>query len=185
MVASTTYVVGTSGNWNKDLNTFPPTKTKYDVTMYGTEKCTYTVEGGRVTSVSLTELKINPSNRNPYQQAKCKRVKNGVTDQGTGNDDGGHLIGAQFGGTGEQINYVPMPPVVNRSGRDNNWYAMEQVWANYLSKQTSSPKITNLVITINYSSGNSRKPESFTVVWEQYDEVNDKTVKLTEFIPNK
>ena len=180
-VTGTSYVVGARGNWNKDLNTFPPTKTTYEVKMYGTEKCINTVEGGRVTSVTLTELRINPSDRNPYQQAKCKRVKNGITDQGTSNDDGGHLIGAQFGGTGEQINYVPMPPGVNRSG--GSWYAMEQAWANYLSQQGNSPRIKNLVITIIYS-GNSKKPTSFKVTWDQYNYETDVFERLTKNINN-
>ena len=83
-------------------------------------------------------------------------------------DDGGHLIGTQFGGTGDQINYVPMPVSVNRAGGNDNWYAMEQAWADYLSNRGTSTKIKDLVITVNYSGG-SKKPTTFDVTWKQFN----------------
>jgi hypothetical protein len=49
-------------------------------------------------------------------------------------DDGGHLFGAQFDGPGEQINYVPQHVNQNQkvAGGVDNWYKMEEDWADYL-----------------------------------------------------
>lgn len=47
-------------------------------------------------------------------------------------DQAGHIIGNQFGGVSETINYLPMTPRLNGSGGE--WYKMEQEWAGYLRK---------------------------------------------------
>jgi len=114
-----------------------------------------------------------------YQQAKCKRIKEGSLISPV--DDGGHLIGTQFGGTGDQINYVPMPQSVNRSG--GAWYRMEDAWADYLTEQGTNPRIRNLVITINYT-GSSKKPNSFIVTWKQFDIETNKFVNQSATINN-
>jgi len=74
-------------------------------------------------------------------------------------DDGGHLIGSQFGGPGEQINVIPMKSSVNRSG--GKWYQMESQWANALA---ANKTVTDIKITIDYT-GDSLRPSSFSVTW--------------------
>jgi len=162
LVAGTNYTVGTKGSWNRNLNTFPLSITngQYVVTMYGNVPCTYFVNGGKVVRVTISELRDVTSDRNPYQQAKCKRIKDGDPS-----DDGGHLIGTQFGGTGDQINYVPMPISVNRSPGD--WYKMEMAWA---SKIDNGIAITDIEIIINY--GSDLKPTGFEVKWKENGVLN-------------
>jgi len=106
------------------------------------------------------------------------RIKDGIVTSPV--DHGGHLIGSQFGGPGEQINYVPMSETLNTSGP---WYQMEMEWANYLSQQTGSPRIRNLFILIIYD-GNSKKPKSFEVSWEEFDLVQNKFVEKEREIDN-
>lgn len=72
------------------------------------------------------------------------------------NDDGGHLIGNQFNGSGQIDNLVPQNSGINRSGGE--WYKMEQDWAKTL-KDGSSVKVD---ISPNYS-GSSVRPDNFKV----------------------
>ncbi|WP_420873344.1 DNA/RNA non-specific endonuclease, partial [Paenibacillus silvae] len=53
--------------------------------------------------------------------AKAKRDKSGKGDKGQGrltDDDGGHLIGAQFKGPKDIDNLVPQNSQINRSGEN-------------------------------------------------------------------
>lgn len=110
----------------------------------------YTTDGiGRISNAQ-GQLQLGEGERNPYAQRKV-----GGTDR-LSNDDGGHLIGNQFKGSGEIDNLVPQNSGINRSGGE--WYKMEQQWANAL-KEGSVVKVD---ITPNYS-GNSLRPDSFKV----------------------
>lgn len=71
-------------------------------------------------------------------------------------EDGGHLIGKQFNGSGQIDNLVPQNSGINRSGGE--WYKMDQNWANALN-EGSKVKVD---ITPNYS-GNVARPHSFNV----------------------
>ncbi|MDM5351653.1 DNA/RNA non-specific endonuclease [Lysinibacillus sphaericus] len=76
-------------------------------------------------------------------------------------DDGGHLIGAQFKGPKDIDNLVPQNSQINRSGGE--WFNMETEWANAL-KETPPKKVT---VQINPTySGNSMRPDSFIVEYE-------------------
>ena len=98
--------------------------------------------------------------RNVYQQMRCKRIKDGKITSPV--DQGGHLIASQFGGPGEQINYVPMAGSLNGGGGE--WYEMEMAWAKFLDP-TNTNTITNVVITIQYCS--TKKPTKFIIRWEE------------------
>jgi len=142
----------------------PPTNGIYNVDGFK-----YTVENGLVTKVEVALLgKVNPSwDRNGYQQSiKCNKAKNGTQ----GNDQGGHLIGSQFGGSGEQINLVPMKSSVNGPGGD--WYTMEQKWAN------GGKTITGVEIKIIY--GVDKRPTNFLVKWSE-NGVEMPTIKIENF----
>ena len=52
-------------------------------------------------------------------------------------DDGGHLIGTQFHGSGDIDNLIAQNRQINRSGGE--WYKMEEIWANAL-KETPPKK---------------------------------------------
>jgi len=82
--------------------------------------------------------------RNPYAQ----RTVGGADRMPT--DDGGHLIGKKFNGSGQIDNLAPQNSGINRSGGE--WYKMEQNWAGAL-KEDSSVKVD---ISPNYSGGSIR-----------------------------
>ena len=68
---------------------------------------------GRVISMEKKDLNIVPKDdrqRDSNQTKETKNVKDGKPD-----DQGGHLLGDQFGGCSEQINLVPMSQEVNQS----------------------------------------------------------------------
>ena len=51
-------------------------------------------------------------------------------------DDGGHIFGSRFGGSGLHINYVPMHKNQNQPNvNQDNWFAMEDRQAKVLEKQ--------------------------------------------------
>lgn len=75
-------------------------------------------------------------------------------------DDGGHLIGAQFKGPKDIDNLVPQNSQINRSGGE--WFNMETEWANAL-KETPPKKVT---VQINPTySGDSMRQDAFEVIY--------------------
>ena len=74
----------------------------------------------------------NPGKRNYYAQRVAGRedricTSNGNQGDNQPADDGGHLIGSQFGGSGDLDNLVAMSSKTNRAG--GKWYNMEKKWA--------------------------------------------------------
>lgn len=104
---------------------------------------------GNVSGVS-GELQLAPGSRSCYQQ----RLAAGC---GLSTDEGGHLIGSQFGGPAERINLVPQDWELNR-GAGSPWREMEESWARALEE--------GLPVTVNmrleYPSG-SQRPDKFIV----------------------
>jgi hypothetical protein len=96
------------------------------------------------------ELTLSQGTRNQYAQRSVGGVDRLPTD------DGGHLIGSQFNGSGQIDNLVPQNSGINRAGGE--WYRMEQDWSNALKNGSS----VNVDITPNYS-GTSVRPVSFDV----------------------
>lgn len=71
-------------------------------------------------------------------------------------DDGGHLIGSQFLGSGKLDNLVSMNSQINRAG--GKWYNMETEWANALKEgKEVQVKIQNIYET------NNLRPVSFNI----------------------
>jgi len=103
--------------------------------------------------------------RNPYAQ----RTVGGVDRLPT--DDGGHLIGNQFGGSGNIDNLVPQSSAINRSG--GQWYRMEQDWAAALRAGDS----VNVTINPIYR-GTSMRPVGFDI----QSRINGRLTEI--FIPN-
>jgi hypothetical protein len=145
-------ITETPGNkanrWNKKLNKELEPNKRYKVGNH-----TYhTDDLGRVKEVTCNNLQRQARDRNQYQQSvKCKKVKNGQAD-----DQGGHLIGSQFDGAGEQINLVPMKKSINQP--PGTYAEMEQQWANAIN---NGGTVTNVKIEIIYGAGN--RPIGFDV----------------------
>lgn len=76
-------------------------------------------------------------------------------------DDGGHLIGSQFHGSGDIDNLVAQNSQINRSG--GIWYNMEQEWANALKE--TQPRQVRVKIK-PYYSGNSLRSDKFQILYE-------------------
>ncbi|MGG2184267.1 T7SS effector LXG polymorphic toxin [Bacillus altitudinis] len=114
-----------------------------------------TDELGRIKNVNAPELVLKKADRNKYAQANV-----GGRDR-LPDDDGGHLIGAQFNGPPDIDNLVPQNSQINRRG--GVWYEMETEWANALKEVP--PKKVSVNIDPNYSN-KSMRPDSFMVEYE-------------------
>ncbi|MGM9928559.1 MAG: DNA/RNA non-specific endonuclease, partial [Bacillus sp. (in: firmicutes)] len=141
-------------------------------TMYITDdNYRYTTDGlGRIINVDASELVLKKADRNKYAQANVGG-KDRLLD-----DDGGHLIGAQFHGPGDIDNLVPQNSQINRRG--GVWYDMETEWANALKEVP--PKKVSVNIEPIYSN-NSMRPDSFMVEYEiegQFPVIREITNKL-------
>ena len=108
-----------------------------------------TNSSGSIEEVEGT-LKLGDGKRSLYAQ----RTAGG--DYRLPDDDGGHLIGSQFLGSGKIDNLVPMNSQINRAG--GKWYNMETEWANALKQgKDVQVKIHNI-----YEPNNLR-PVSFKI----------------------
>ncbi|MGD7007025.1 DNA/RNA non-specific endonuclease [Metabacillus sp. 84] len=110
---------------------------------------------GRIVGVEAPELVLKKADRNKYAQANV-----GGNDR-LPEDDGGHLIGAQFNGSGDIDNLVPQNSQINRRG--GVWYEMETEWADALKEVP--PKKVSVSIEPIYSN-NSMRPDSFIIEYE-------------------
>jgi WXG100 family type VII secretion target len=108
-----------------------------------------TDELGRVQRVQ-GELNLSSAPRTPHQTA--------VGRLGNPGDEGGHLIGAQFGGTSEGVNLTPQNWQLNR-GKNSPWRQMESEWAQAL-KEGKQVKVD---IQLHYPPGNQSRPSRFLV----------------------
>ncbi|RIX50803.1 DNA-binding protein [Paenibacillus nanensis] len=113
-----------------------------------------TNEFGHIESVEA-DLQLGTGTRNQYAQSTV-----GDEDRIRGNyperDDGGHLIGNQFKGSGDIDNLVPMNSQINEAG--GKWHQMEKEWASALERNG------DVVVKIKPQyTGNSARPDSFIV----------------------
>ncbi|WP_240904075.1 DNA/RNA non-specific endonuclease [Bacillus sp. N1-1] len=116
----------------------------------------YTTDNlGRIITVDAPELVLKKANRNKYAQANVGGIDR-LPD-----DDGGHLIGAQFNGPPDIDNLVPQNSQINRRG--GVWYEMETEWAHAL-KEIPPKKVSVSIEPVYYH--NSMRPDSFIVEYE-------------------
>ncbi|WP_332651490.1 DNA/RNA non-specific endonuclease, partial [Lysinibacillus sp. 54212] len=114
-----------------------------------------TNEFGRIESVEA-DLQLGKGTRNQYAQSNVgekDRIKGKYPER----DDGGHLIGSQFKGSGDIDNLVPMNSQINEAG--GKWHQMEQEWASALAREGGSAKVK---IKPQFT-GDSARPDSFIV----------------------
>lgn len=123
-----------------------------------------TDELGRIKEAKASELRLEQGERNSYSQRIAGREDRLVTD------DGGHLFGTQFGGSGDIDNLVAQNRVSNRSGGE--WYDMEKEWANALKE--TPPKKVSVKINPVYE-GNSMRPIELNVKYKIGD--NEAVIK--------
>jgi predicted ribonuclease toxin of YeeF-YezG toxin-antitoxin module len=114
-----------------------------------------TDEFKRIIDVDADELVLKKADRNKYAQAHTGE-KDRLPD-----DDGGHLIGAQFNGPPDIDNLVAQNSQINRRG--GVWYEMETEWANALKE--IPPRKVSVKIEPIYSNL-SMRPDSFTVEYQ-------------------
>lgn len=108
---------------------------------YGTDST------GRIDSVH-GNLHLGKAKRNQYAQ----RSVGG--EYRRKDDDGGHMIGTQFDGSGQIDNLVPMNSQINRSG--GRLFRMETKWANALK----NGKLVSVYIHIEYSKNLDKKKKT-------------------------
>ncbi|WP_257145274.1 DNA/RNA non-specific endonuclease [Bacillus cereus] len=116
-----------------------------------------TDELGRIVDVEAGELILQKGKRNKGMQVAAGREDRLPDDD----DDGGHLIGTQFHGSGDIDNLIAQNRQINRSGGE--WYNMEQEWANALGGKP--PKKVTVKIEPVYQ-GTSLRPNYFEIVYE-------------------
>lgn len=121
-----------------------------------------TDEFGRISKVEVDELVLKKGTRNAHSQRVAGREDRVVeADIVQVLDDGGHLIGTQFNGSGDLDNLVAMNRDINRSGGE--WFNMEKDWAKAL-KETPPKNVTVNIEPIYL--GKSLRPDRFKVMYE-------------------
>ncbi|MGO4533228.1 DNA/RNA non-specific endonuclease [Paenibacillus sp. 2TAF8] len=101
-------------------------------------------------------LVLGKGDRSEYAQKTVGKGQGRLHD-----DDGGHLIGAQFKGPKDIDNLVPQNSQINRSG--GKWYEMETEWANAL-KEVPPKKVTVKIEPLY--SGSTMRPDSFKITYQ-------------------
>jgi len=150
---TSTQVLAKSGNnpWNKFLNGFPPLK-NFEYVVDGKFKFK-TDDLGRVEKITIENLELNPNKeRDRYQQGLTKGLKNGKDT-----DNGGHMVGNQFDGPSEQINYHSQDWVSNQSG---DWFKME---TELKQLRLNNPTATIKVEIVPEFNGTNKRPDKFNV----------------------
>lgn len=110
----------------------------------------YNIDAQGRTSLAESTLLWSKNDRNTYQQCKAGQC-------GKLGDEGGHLIASIFNGPGEKLNLVPMDGNLNKGA----WKKMENTWASALKNGSQ----VNVKVEPSYS-GNSKRPDSFTVTYQ-------------------
>ncbi|WOD65684.1 T7SS effector LXG polymorphic toxin (plasmid) [Niallia taxi] len=114
-----------------------------------------TDEIGRIVDVNAAELILGKGKRNTAMQVAVGR------EDRLFDDDGGHLIGTQFRGSGDIDNLLAQNKHINRSGGE--WYKMETEWANAL-KEIPPKKVSVKIKPVFVET--SLRPDSYKVTYE-------------------
>lgn len=155
------------------LNQHPlPENSIFKVKMADGVQATFeTDDQGRVCKVSVKEVRIVPDGerlRDSNRTIETKNIKDGCNS-----DDGGHLLGDEFGGSSDQINLVPMDGHVNEHG---DWRLMEK---NIEAALKGPPQraVTDFQVIVRYDGASSR-PTSFRVSYRVEGDPKPKVVSI-------
>ncbi|MGK3625295.1 DUF637 domain-containing protein, partial [Acinetobacter sp. A11] len=135
--------VGAKGGWAKQANGKLEANSAY---LLPNGAAYVTDNSGNVKEVTAN-LRNILMDRNNYQQSIAGK-------SGISGDQGGHLIAASLGGSGDRINLVPMAKTLN----NGSWKAMESELANAVKLG----KDVNMKVAVGYPTGSSR-PNKFIV----------------------
>ncbi|KQE87779.1 two-partner secretion domain-containing protein [Acinetobacter lactucae] len=135
--------VGAKGGWAKQANGKLEANSAY---LLPNGAAYVTDNSGNVKEVAAN-LRNILMDRNNYQQSIAGK-------SGISGDQGGHLIAASLGGSGDRINLVPMAKTLN----NGSWKAMESELANAVKLG----KDVNMKVAVGYPTGSSR-PNKFIV----------------------
>lgn len=135
--------VGAKGGWAKQANGKLEANSAY---LLPNGAAYVTDNSGNVKEVT-SNLRNILMDRNNYQQSIAGKT-------GISGDQGGHLIAASLGGSGDRINLVPMAKTLN----NGSWKAMESELANAVKLG----KDVNMKVAVGYPTGSSR-PNKFIV----------------------
>lgn len=161
------YTVGPNGplrNMFANLHPMPNAKYIVDKAQY------FTDDAGRVvkTTFSIDKTHVTaPNLYNPKDITAIGKLKGGLAG-----DDGGHLLGNNFGGSSSVLNIVPMKSSVNRTGE---FRELERLW----EAAAKEGKTINTEIKLKYPAGTSERPEWIEVIYH----VDGK--KYTKLISNQ
>ena len=135
-----TIPTGTKGNWSPDANGKLEPKTAH---LMDNGHAYITDAQGRVKTVEadLNGIKMD---RNEYQQGCVRKC-------GDVGDEGGHLIAAILGGSGDRINIVPQAQTLNRGA----WRDMEKS----LKQALDAGKSVTMKIEVGYPPGGRGEAE--------------------------
>jgi hypothetical protein len=124
-------------------------------TTYESNGFFYKTDGQGRLSEASGNLRLEKAPRNRRQQKKV------ASSSGVLGDEGGHMIGTQFGGLGEGcLHLVPQGMKLNR-GAGSKWSAMEREWARALKR---GDKVT-VKIQVDWPKGATR-PDGFKATYE-------------------
>lgn len=120
---------------------------------YESEGYTYKTDGkGNIVEAS-GDLRLEKGERDFNAQRRAGEEDRRKTD------DGGHLIGSQFGGSGKSDNLVAMKRELNQN--PGEYYKLEKTWADALK----DGKAVYVEIEPRYD-GESKRPTSFAVTYK-------------------
>lgn len=137
-------------NWFGNLHPFPNATYELAGTKYKTD------ELGRVIESSFRIDKSYATTPNLYNRKNITTI--GKLKDGMAGDDGGHLLGQQFGGSSTAINVVPMKSSVNR----HDYLKLERLW----KQAADEGKTVNTKVKLKYDNTKTERPSWIEVNYE-------------------
>ena len=182
------YIINASAENRKLLNLYPMNNATYkcgDITWI-------TDRQGRVRRVQYSHKgAINRIDRNKQITVDAKQCKNSYNVNGNAthtaelfpNDEGGHLISLQNGGSNDLINLVGQSQKANRAvGAQNE---LDGIWIkveNSANKALRNGKHVSTDIELHYSDNFTMRPKSFTLTQEIDGKIDEISIKKGKVI---
>lgn len=137
-------------NWFANLHPFPNTTYELAGAKYKTDGM------GRVVESTFKIDKGYATTPNLYNGKNITTI--GKLKGGLAGDDGGHLLGQQFGGSSTVLNVVPMKSSVNRK----EYLNLERQW----QQAADAGKTVNAKVKLKYDGSSTERPAWIEVIYE-------------------
>lgn len=137
-------------NWFGNLHPFPNTTYELAGAKYKTDNL------GRVVESTFKIDKNYATTPNLYNRKNITAI--GKLKGGIAGDDGGHLLGQQFGGSSTVLNVVPMKSSLNRK----EYLNLERAW----KQAADEGKTVNAKVKLKYEGGSTERPAWIEVNYE-------------------